>query len=711
MKSAKKLLSNQIGMSLIEVTVASAIAVIVSMGVVKINETGQKGMKQVSSDFDLQNYQQSVLFRNLSDQAACTSNFGVGGTTAADISSGSQSITNILNAAGATIASTTAGSSQGLKSWEILSMSMGQFMPSDGLGGSSTTGSCDISVVFNRTAKSFGAATITKTIPVFCRVDSAASGIVQTCSATTSGVSDIWTTESKNSYDFLYYQGTTETLVGIGNVDPAIDMESALQINANGPEWPIANTVTPYKSSIGIAKTANAALTFDNYALAKSSANCFNILYDTAAGSVNPLSFLQFCDFDATKHYPSVIIGSTTSVNTGPASVVAGGTGNNISSAYSFATGASNTVTGSNSQAIGTGNTVSAGQSTAIGTYNSINSAHNGSVLMGSSAGSAYPQYSKAANVFMGRFAGGFEFSTWGGGRPATSTTIPNATVYISNGGQLGVGRDIEAEPASTYPSGIKPKMHVHGTGYFERDTIASSYKIQAGVYGKINLTSSATNKHHGVYGVASTTASVHHGYHYGVYGHAAQSIADNSGRTYGVYGRAGNGTDGWNYGTYGSLDGTKNGAGIFGTLGTNEFSLNDQYAGYFNGKTHVKGELGVTGSIKVNSKDILEVMCDATEASDGTPYVWNSSTKKCRAPASAGGVVVTVLSRTGTGTSNLGSSYDYCALGESGGEDGYKDSTDRDCRVYKSGSSWYLKSRIHEGRSNRCSANCFKIP
>jgi hypothetical protein len=73
-----------------------------------------------------------------------------------------------------------------------------------------------------------------------------------------------------------------------------------------------------------------------------------------------------------------------------------------------------------------------------------------------------------------------------------------------------------------------------------------------------------------------------------------------NSGRSYGVFGTAGNATSGWNYGVFGRLQGTQNGAGVYGTVTHNENGINTQgrYAGYFNGPTKVVGDLHVTGSI-----------------------------------------------------------------------------------------------------------------
>jgi len=63
--------------------------------------------------------------------------------------------------------------------------------------------------------------------------------------------------------------------------------------------------------------------------------------------------------------------------------------------------------------------------------------------------------------------------------------------------------------------------------------------------------------------------------------------------KAFGVWGSAGNVGGGYNYGVYGQLTGTNNGAGVFGTI-TSETNVNGKYAGYFLGDTKVEGRLYV---------------------------------------------------------------------------------------------------------------------
>ncbi len=87
-----------------------------------------------------------------------------------------------------------------------------------------------------------------------------------------------------------------------------------------------------------------------------------------------------------------------------------------------------------------------------------------------------------------------------------------------------------------------------------------------------------------------------------GVSGNAVSSDGTdyNKGRAFGVIGTAGNATSGWNYGVFGRLTGEQNGAAVYGSTGVNDNGrcLKNRYAGYFNGKVSVRGDLTVRGYI-----------------------------------------------------------------------------------------------------------------
>lgn len=101
-----------------------------------------------------------------------------------------------------------------------------------------------------------------------------------------------------------------------------------------------------------------------------------------------------------------------------------------------------------------------------------------------------------------------------------------------------------------------------------------------------------------GVYGKASTTSGAYSTT--GVMGHVVYDTPKTSGRGYGVRGIVGNAANGYNYAVFGALQGTNNGAGVYGTAGNYSLGiyLDGRYAGYFDGATKVRGDLTVTGSI-----------------------------------------------------------------------------------------------------------------
>lgn len=57
----RTLLKNESGMSLIEVTVAAAVSIIIAMGIMKINETGQKGMRSIQDKSQIMSFQSAMV--------------------------------------------------------------------------------------------------------------------------------------------------------------------------------------------------------------------------------------------------------------------------------------------------------------------------------------------------------------------------------------------------------------------------------------------------------------------------------------------------------------------------------------------------------------------------------------------------------------------------------------------------------------------------
>lgn len=94
-------------------------------------------------------------------------------------------------------------------------------------------------------------------------------------------------------------------------------------------------------------------------------------------------------------------------------------------------------------------------------------------------------------------------------------------------------------------------------------------------------------------------------------------------GRTYGVFGEAGNATTGYNYGVYGQLNGSKNGAAIFGTLDPYDAQVPGRYAGYFAGDVKVTGSIyGTVLSASASANAISAQTALATDAATANSSV-----------------------------------------------------------------------------------------
>jgi len=65
-----------------------------------------------------------------------------------------------------------------------------------------------------------------------------------------------------------------------------------------------------------------------------------------------------------------------------------------------------------------------------------------------------------------------------------------------------------------------------------------------------------------------------------------------------GVMGKAGNTLPGYNYGVFGTIMGTTNGAGVFASINENYTCVSGRYAGYFKGSTYVDGTLTATSVV-----------------------------------------------------------------------------------------------------------------
>ena len=154
----------------------------------------------------------------------------------------------------------------------------------------------------------------------------------------------------------------------------------------------------------------------------------------------------------------------------------------------------------------------------------------------------------------------------------------------------------------------------------------AAITSVNSGVYGRRlgNPTAVTSNDPwtHAVWGMNVPNGSY---FYVGVMG-AARISGDEyigKGRTYGVFGEAGNATTGYNYGVYGQLNGSKNGAAIFGTLDPYDAHVPGRYAGYFAGDVKVTGSIyGTVLSASASANAISAQTALATTASSASSSV-----------------------------------------------------------------------------------------
>ena len=141
--------------------------------------------------------------------------------------------------------------------------------------------------------------------------------------------------------------------------------------------------------------------------------------------------------------------------------------------------------------------------------------------------------------------------------------------------------------------------------------------------------------------------------YNIGGEGVAYSPTTRNTGRAFGLRGVAGNCTSGYNFGVLGALQGSQEGAAIFGTTSgkTLGLSVDGRYAGYFDGNVKVTGSLqgNVVNSADVNAKN-TQTLRPINSALDGiasaNPFMYIVRTQ---VPGIGTGVVPDSATLTGT--------------------------------------------------------------
>jgi prepilin-type N-terminal cleavage/methylation domain-containing protein len=294
LKHFKSILKDQSGMSLVEVMVAVGISSVVSMGVMKINETATKGMNHTSTKFNLQEYQRSTLALTLSKPEHCKANFlgkNVSGVLAADqFVVGSK----IVKADGTIIAGVDAPDNKTPEGdWTINSFQLDPIVR-DGAG---QTGICNLRMTLTRNKMAFGGTSQNIRIPLYCMVD--AGDLITTCMAASAANSDIWQMNYRTGFEFINYlpaSGLGYVVIGpdpSGNT-PSFEVNASLTINQDGFDW---RGFPPYKEGLKMPKMN--VVTWEDWGISEGvshtagSANCFKMANFPTATTLNQQA--EFC--------------------------------------------------------------------------------------------------------------------------------------------------------------------------------------------------------------------------------------------------------------------------------------------------------------------------------------------------------------------------------------------------------------------------------
>ena len=163
---------------------------------------------------------------------------------------------------------------------------------------------------------------------------------------------------------------------------------------------------------------------------------------------------------------------------------------------------------------------------------------------------------------------------------------VVHAQFVVNDNGNVGIGVPVG--------SVVNSSLGINSTGSTGSAVhiIPNNASQSTGLYiGRTGITSGQEYQmcgHFQINTVASGKNSI------GLLSRATSSNYVGGGRSFGVMAYAGNATSGYNYGVFGVLSGTANGAGVYGSSVSEEngTSTGGRYAGFFNGNVHTTGTL-----------------------------------------------------------------------------------------------------------------------
>lgn len=223
-----KFVENSHGVALIQVIVAGAMSAVISLALLKVNETNLKTINKTETDKSLEYFFNGTLRATLGRSENCMASFG-----ALDVS-GANAVDEILEINDITscgdpndystcdnkvLMNVTNGDPLNLVAqgdWRVVSMNHSGFSAID-VG--SLEGRCNLEVVFARNRKmSFGSTEVTKNIEFFCQVQLADPSRLNNCVASSDYNEGIWDKIVEPSRTYINYKDDTASLVSIGPI-------------------------------------------------------------------------------------------------------------------------------------------------------------------------------------------------------------------------------------------------------------------------------------------------------------------------------------------------------------------------------------------------------------------------------------------------------------------------------------------------------------
>ena len=183
----------------------------------------------------------------------------------------------------------------------------------------------------------------------------------------------------------------------------------------------------------------------------------------------------------------------------------------------------------------------------------------------------------------------------------ASCFSVINAQLIVDDNGHVAVGIDTE--------SAINSTLSVNGVGLSTTSVYVKSepqHEYGTHVLRTENYPSSAS-KILSAYSATTTVFPIHQ--NFGMIARTYCNTPTNSGRAYGICGQAGNSTSGWNFGVCGTLLGSLNGTGIYGSS-VNENKgvyIGGRYAGYFHGEVKVTSTLTAAEIVTLSDYRVKE--------------------------------------------------------------------------------------------------------